>query len=267
MITLEQVLSSQSKLLEGARVKIVRHKDSREAYRDVIKDRAALLEYQKTQGREIFKGCDYIVSFIGLERSRSLMFGVFKVGACSWDGEDYHYDLTPVAEFDDLADRLVIDWGRNAISWHQWHHLQQKEVLEILPRGFIGSFPGLLDFVLDFDELKTLIEHPSANYDWYHHLSAVNGVYMILDTSSGNQYVGSAYGKEGIWQRWSDYSRNHTGGNKELMALIDRDPSYYRNFRISILQTLPSNVLQQDTVRIERLYMKKFGSRVHGLNS
>jgi len=38
MITLQQVLSSQSNILENARVKLVRHQDSRQQYRDVIKD-------------------------------------------------------------------------------------------------------------------------------------------------------------------------------------------------------------------------------------
>ncbi len=34
-------------------------------------------------------------------------------------------------------------------------------------------------------------------------VSSVNGVYLILDTRTGNQYIGSAYGNDGIWQKWS----------------------------------------------------------------
>lgn len=267
MITLQQILKSQSDILNGARVKMVRHKDHRKEYRDVFKDREALLHYQKIQGKEVFKGCDYIISFIGLERGRSMMLGVFKVGACTKPDHNYFYELDPVPDFDELVDRLIIDWGNNAIAWHQWYDDKQaKEVVEIVPRGYMGEFPGLLQFVLEFNELRTLMDHPDANYEWYHHLSAVNGVYMILDTKTGQQYIGSAYGKEGIWQRWKSYSQSHTGGNKELKALIEQDPEYYRNFHFSILQTLPSNVTQDEIVKIEKLYKQKFGSRVHGLN-
>ncbi len=159
----------------------------------------------------------------------------------------------------------MIDWGSSALAWHQWFN-QPKEVVEILPRGTLGSFPGLLDFVLDFEELQKLIANPEANADWKHHLAAINGVYMILDTLTGQQYIGSAYGGEGIWQRWSDYARTGTGGNRELIRLLENDPHYARHFRFSLLQSLPSNITPREIIRIEGLYKEKFGSRAYGLN-
>lgn len=266
MITLQQILNTQSDILENAKVKIVRHKDNRAGYRHITKDREALLEYQKEQGSDIFKGCDYIVSFIGGERKRAVFLGVFKVGPhVERDGKIY-YELEQISEFSDLVDRLVIDWGNNAIAWHQWYHKQPKEVIEILPSGHVGNFPGLLQFVLDYSELKTLTANPDSNYEWYHHLSAVNGVYLILDTLTGVQYVGSANGEKGIWQRWCDYAKTKTGDNKLLKKLHENDPDYCRHFRFSILQTLPSNITQAEIVKIESLYKEKLGSRVHGLN-
>jgi len=267
MITLHDVLNTQSSILENAKVKLVRHKDSRVEYRDIIKDKEGLLEYQRVQPKDVFKGCDYIISFIGMERKRSVLFGVFKVnGSVVKDGQ-YEYELEPIDDFDELVDRLVIDWGSNAIAWHQWYDKQEKEVVEILPQGYIGNFPGLIDFALEFDELKKLIDNPDANHDWRNQLCAVNGIYMILDTNTGQQYVGSANGKNGIWQRWSEYAANYTGGNKELVSLIKSDPHYYRHFRYSILQTLPSNITQREIIAIENLYKKKLGSKAHGLNS
>lgn len=266
MITLEQILSSQSDLLAGAQVKLIRHKDSREEYREAMKDRQGLLAYQKLQGRDIFKGCDYIISFVGLERRRSVLFGVFKVNSCRMVDGNYEYDLEPINEFDDFSDRLVIDWGNNTRGWHQWYHKQSKEVIELLPTDYIGTFPGLLDFVLEFDELRKLIKSPEANYEWQRHLSAVNGIYMILDTKTGQQYVGSAYGGQGIWQRWANYTFNGTGGNKELIALHESDQNYHRHFRFSVLQSLPSNITADEVIAIERRYKEKLGSRVHGLN-
>lgn len=83
---------------------------------------------------------------------------------------------------------------------------------------------------------------------------------------TGQQYIGSAYGGEGIWQRWSYYANTGTGGNRELIRLLETDPHYARHFRFSLLQSLPSNITQREIVRIEELYKEKFGSRAHGLN-
>lgn len=268
MLTLKQLLDTQSTVLEGKRVKLVRHKDNRAQYREVVKDRKKLLAYQKEQGRDVFADCDYIVSFIGLERGRSLFFGVFKVLGGRFVRGHYVYDLEQVPDFNPLVDRLVIDWGASARAWLQWYHRQPKTVIEILPEGYIGNFPGLLDFVLEFDELETLIRNPEANHDWKHHLSAVNGVYLILDRKTGKQYVGSAYGDEGIWGRWKNYVATGHGHNKELKKLLAEDLAYHRrHFVYSILQTLPSNVSARESIEIEALYKRKLGVRVHGLNA
>lgn len=269
MITLQKILQAQSNILDDARVKIVRHQDNREEYRHIMKDRPALLEYQKIQGKDIFKDCDYIISFIGDERKRSRLIGVFKVGQGKKlnDGTFYYDVMEPVQEFEDLADRVVIDWGDNTRAWHQWYDRQSKEVIEILPKGYIGNFPGLLEIVLDFEDLQKMIKYPEANFEWRHRLSAVNGIYMILDNHTGMQYIGSAGGKEGIWQRWTNYAdTSGTGDNKELKALIEKDADYHRHFRFSILQTLPGNISGKEIIDIENLYKKKLGSKVHGLN-
>lgn len=265
MLALHTLLELYSDLFATSKVKLVRHKDSRVEYRDLLKSRDSLLEYQKEQGRNVFKECDYIVSFVGKEQRRSIFIGVFKVGAVSFDGQKFHYELEEMPGFEDLVDRMVIDWGDATLAWHQWYS-QRKEIVEILPKGYLGSFPGLLQFVLDFDELKRLIDNPEANADWRHHLSAVNGIYLILDHRSGQQYIGAAYGEEGIWGRWRDYARSLTGGNLEFIRLQESDPHFYRHFRYSVLQTLPSNVTSREVIAIETLYKEKLGSRAHGLN-
>lgn len=267
MITLQEILNSRSTLLKGKRIKLVHHMDHREQYRDIFKgkNRKKQLEYQREQGKPRFSDCDYIISFFGMERRRSLFFGVFKVTGCKiGKNKKYYYELEQIEDFDDLIDRLIIDWGKGALAWVQRD--RPKEVLEILPAGYIGSFPGLLDFVLEFDDLRKLINNPDANHDWKHHLSAVNGVYLILDSSTGKQYVGSAYGDKGIWGRWSSYAATSHGGNRELEKLIKADPTYCRHFRFSVLQTLPSNFSARESVEVENLYKQKLGSRVHGLN-
>lgn len=267
MLTLQGFLNSQTDLLVNTRVKLARHKDSREEYREMIKHRDGLLEYQREQGRPVFHDCDYVVSFIGGERRRSILFGIFKVGNFRMRKERYYYELQEINGLSYLYNRVVVDWGGSSRAWVQSYHRQTKEIIEILPSGYLGSFPGLLNFTLDFSELQKLMRNPEANVDWKHHLSAVNGIYLILDTSTGKQYIGSAYGQGGIWQRWSNYAASIHGGNKELSMLHENDAICHRHFLYSVLQPLPSNITQREIIQLESLYKKKLGSRAHGLNS
>ena len=268
MITLQEILNLKTDLFKTSRVKLVRHKDRRAEYRDLIKDREELLKYQQEQGKPIFHDCDYIISFIGQEQRKSILFGVFKVMGFTFDDQvrKYYYNLEQLTEFEYLANRVIIDWGNNAISWHQWYDKQIKEIIQILPQGYMGSFPGLLNFVLDFSELKILINNPDANQDWKSNLSSIDGIYLILDSKTGNQYIGSASGKEGIWQRWTDYATTVHGGNEKLKELVSEDPNCYKHFKYSILQSLPSNLTQKEVVAIENLYKEKLGTKGHGLN-
>lgn len=266
-LTIQELIGLKTNLFNSSKVKLVRHKDSRLEYRDVIKDRDKLIEYQKEQAKDIFKGVDYVISFIGLEKSKSLFFGIYKVEGVIKEKENkYVYDLTNLNICQDLIDRVVIDWGKGARNWHQWYEKNPKEVIEILPKGYIGNFPGLTNFYLSFDELKKLIHNPDANRDWKNHLSSVNGIYMILDKNTGSQYIGSASGKNGIWQRWSTYIENKHGGNKKLIELCNLSNNYYKNFQYTVLQSLPSNLSGKEVIKIETLYKEKFGSKAHGLN-
>ncbi len=265
MLTIQEILNLKTDIFKNSRVKLVRHKDNRAEYRELIKDRDGLLSYQKQQSKPVFHECDYIISFIGKERRRSILFGVFKVNGSVKRGGKYYYELEELTEFEYLSNRAVIDWGSNAIAWHQWYDKQPKEVIQILPKGYLGDFPGLLNFVLDFNELKRLTENPEANEDWKNHMSSVNGIYLILDNKKGNQYIGSANGKGGIWQRWQEYAQTIHGGNKKLIGLC-KTKNYQNNFHYSILQTLPSNITQKEIIKIENLYKEKLGTKAHGLN-
>lgn len=267
MITIQELITRETDVFKNARVQLVRHKDNRIEYRDVLKNRATLIEYQKEQRKEVFKNADYIVSFIGQERSKSLLFGFFKVNTVSKKNDKYYYDLEELNICEDLIDRVVIDWGKASLAWHQKYNENPKEVIEILPKGYLGYFPGLTNFVLDFQDLINLIENPDANRDWKTHLSSVNGIYMILDKLTGHQYIGSAYGGEGIWQRWENYSKTKHGGNQELIKLCDSDNDYHKNFQFTVLQSLPSNLSPEEVRKIEKLYKVKFGTKAHGLNN
>ncbi len=54
---------------------------------------------------------------------------------------------------------------------------------------------------------------------------------------TGKQYVGSAYGGDGIWHRWVRYAKDGHGGNKEIKDLLKvKGRKYPSNFQFSVLE-------------------------------
>ncbi len=268
MITLQELFKLRSNVFNDKNTKLIRHKDTRGIYdfKEIIKNREKLLEYQKEQSKDIFN-CDYVISFIGLDDMKALLFGVFQVNKESkvFKNDNFYYELIELDEFKDFNERVIIDWGKSGQAWHQWYD-NTKEIIEILPTGYIGEFPGYFDFVLDFAELEKIFKNRNSNKEWIVHLSSINGIYLILDTKTGDQYIGSANGKDGLLGRWEDYVKNKTGGNQRLIDLINKDANYHLNYRFSILQTLPSNITKREIDKIESIYKEKLGTRVFGLN-
>jgi hypothetical protein len=166
--------------------------------------------------------------------------------------------------FEHLEGRVVIDWGERA--WHQ--RATNKTVLEMLPAGYVlEPFHHYLQFTLTHPELVHLVEHQEAHKEWRARLSAVAGVYLILATTTGTQYVGSAYGAEGIWGRWLAYARAGHGGNALLSELIATDPAYPASFSYSVLEILPTSFARDEVLAHERRFKQKLGSRATGLNA
>jgi hypothetical protein len=263
------------------RIKLVRHLDQRLDLEEVRR-RGFFDLYQAYQANPVFTGCDFIVSFRGTNDSRALLYGVFEVRGvrksttvplppdCPFPQiyvpRGHFYELRRLQGFEDLEDRLVIDWGKSALSWHQW--LKKKSVTELLPAGRHHPFPGHLEFVLRHDELVRILKAPRANRDWHLSLGAVAGVYLITDATDGKQYVGSATGQEGILGRWREYAQTGHGGNALLKKLLDeKGAAHARHFQFTILATLPRGLSRMKALEQESLYKRKLGSRAFGLNS
>lgn len=239
--------------------------------------------YQSVQKKDKFKDSEYIVSFTDLEGVKSLLYGVFKINGVKdildlpdelavikepekWISGNYRqYEMERVDMLNDLEDRLVIDWGTSTIQWCQKD--LNKEIVEILPDGFLKPFPGYQDVLLSFEELAKVVSNPDANRQWKRMLSNVYGVYLILDKKTGKQYVGSAYGKEGLWGRWSNYVLTKHGNNKILIDLLEQSPEEYKNFQFSILDVLPNSILKESVTQKESRIKEKLGSIAFGLNA
>jgi len=263
--------------------KLVRHTD-RERYPVEELIRCGWLDlYQSYQDGLKFHHAKQIVSFSGLPGSSNACFyGVYKVlghrsgsqgetlSSCPWSHEwkrDYQffYDLQPDTRFADLRDRLIIDWGKGAINFVR--NLNDSPVLEILPSGRkLPPFGDYLEFSLTYSQLKDLFRNETAHRDWQRALSAVAGVYLILARTTGDQYVGSAAGKDGIWGRWRTYADTGHGDNDKLRELIASNSDYPEQFLYSVLHVLPKTLARIEVVKREMKYMVKLGTRTIGLN-
>ncbi|KQK26098.1 hypothetical protein AR438_10985 [Chryseobacterium aquaticum] len=265
MITIQELLYNRG-LDKNAVIKLVRHKDKRQDLYSLYKgNRPEFLAYQSSQSKDVFNGVDYIVSFIGEEGIFSRFIGVYKIISKEKFADDcFGYQMLEVTEqYDDLKERVIIRWS-NAISWHQYIK-NEMEVIEIKPGLHYKQFTDYFDFILNFDELKEIVNNQYS--DWKRVLSITKGIYLINDTITGKLYVGSAYGENGIWGRWSNYAlTNGHGNNKMLRALLNSDATYGRNFQFSILMLLPRTITADETIKKERLFKDKLGTNSFGLN-
>ena len=266
--TLNQLirLKNPELLDKDCRVKLVRHKGSRIDFTRLIEDRNELFDYQAEQAKPVFHDVDYIISFIGVEGTHSLLLGVFKINGFKMVEGKYAYDICEVDKISSFKDRLVIDWGKGAINWHQWLE-NDKPIVELLPQAYLPPFKSLESICISFSMLRSILNIKSKSNDWFVHLSSNKGIYLILDRLSGNHYIGKADGGEGIWGRWESYGSNGHGGNKALIELIKGDPDYMLNFQYSILQQFPKGVAEKEINTAESIWKKKLGSRVFGLNN
>lgn len=274
MITIQELLISRG-LSNTAKIKMVRHKDQRydifEMYRT---NKPEFERYQSAQSEPKYKGAEYLVSFVGEDNNRARLVGVYKIIAeLPMDEEhrtdpldNYYYQMEEMPGFEDLVERVVVKWS-NAIAWVQWFK-NEMEVIEISPSLSYRRFKDYMDFVLSYAELKEIIGDPNNYSDWKKMLSAVYGVYVICDNKTGQLYIGSAYGDEGIWGRWSEYVK--TGGhgnNKSLKDLIDNDANYAMNFTFSLLVVMSKSSTKEAVIAKEQIFKQKFGTMIHGLNN
>ena len=239
--------------------------------------------YQSHHPDNIFKNCDQVVSFLGQPGTRASFIGVWKIKAINenriykaptdfpypemFSKPSYQFEMEEILGFEELRDRVIIDWGLSTRSWHQWLTREKdKTVVEILPKGYAGDFPGYLEVMLTFSDLSKIIQHPDAHRTWHAMLKASAGIYLIT-TDTGTQYVGSAYGEQGFLGRWKTYVETKHGGNKQLKELVANQPDCVNGFQFSILRTLPIGTPAEEVIAAEGTVKKQLGTRAFGLNS
>ncbi|MFR9543379.1 MAG: GIY-YIG nuclease family protein [Rikenellaceae bacterium] len=229
------------------------------------------IKYQNTQLSSNFKGVNYIVSFIAESGKRARFVGVYKLDGepitipDTLDGKSKsYYNFVEIDILGDLKERIIIDWV-HARGWHEWMKNKKEIVLIGDPLGDL-PFPGYMDFTLSRQELERVFEFEYK--EWKNALTAVNCIYLITDTNTGQYYVGSTYNTDGIWGRWKSYNESIHGNTKELKKLIkENGESYKINLQYTILEILPLNIIDNKAIERENLYKKKLNSKDLGLNA
>ena len=169
-------------------------------------------------------------------------------------------------------------FGRVVVKYRKTHQTQvvyaknvieELEVEQILPSIFDGiDFPGYDKVRLSYEQLSTIVNRHKM--DWIAALENQKAVYLITDKGSGKQYVGSAYGENGmLLQRWTNYVINGHGGNKLLSEIVtDLGFEYIKqNFQYSILENYNARVEKHVILKRESWWKETLGSRAFGLNA
>ncbi len=237
-------------------------------------------EWQECQTNKNF-GRNYILSLIYYDRDIWMFGGIYKVLPIKplpierdngWKGWKYQTEL---------ADKATEYIGRAFFKFKKEFRASYP-VLELDPKAGepIAKMPlshildkrvAITDF-LGFDQVnidyKTLKHIVSDNIlSWKSALSNVKGIYLIVDTLTGKQYVGSAYGDECIWQRWSNYAKDGHGGNVELKELLKFNGENYKlNFKYSILEVCNMNLGNEYIIERETHWKEVLLTRQFGLN-
>jgi hypothetical protein len=294
-LTLKDLIKLEGLEYENLKFRIVRHKMNRKGWEDfdnlIRFDNEMLSAFAGSQERLVYKDADIILTFVALPGTKALFrtahinhgqisFNQYKKYYKGYKPflnyrknnsreEDilddfYFYKLEDSNLLESYKNRLVIEWGKSTVSWVQ--SSIEKEVTEVYPKGFVSLFPGWDKVHLSHKELTEIINNPNGNKDWYEYLSRHSGVYVIFDSSTGNQYVGSASGGKGIWSRWEGYVKTGHNGNKGLKALAKNNQDFANNFTYSLHHVFPKTVSKNDVLYYESLLKNKLGSRAFGLN-
>ena len=245
--------------------------------------------YQQTQGPIVEKALqkvNYLASFIGRKPGKALFVGLFKMNgstemtyeACvqlplslelkslGMGGAKPGEEPASIRWFDLVLDeafypewkgRLVVKWPTPDRSWWRRAHKNEMPILAIHENSVLeDAMPAWNALLLTWEQLKIM---PTR---WESEIKRWRGIYYIFDESDGKGYVGSAYGIENIYGRWtSAYAVTGHGGNKLLKG---RDPV---NFHFSVLQLVAHDTESVDVIRLEKTWKDRLHTRSpFGLN-
>ena len=238
-------------------------------------------EWQAHQSNKNFNR-EYVISLIYYDKNIWLFAGVYKVNnknpqpishAGSRNG--WRYDLSLTDNQKDMIGRVFVYFKKEFRASYPCLELEAKNgtnpanicVSSILDkRVTINDFNGFDNVNISYQTLKYITDNNIPS--WKSALSNVKGVYLIVDTLTGKQYIGSAYGENCIWQRWTEYAKNGHGGNIEIKKVLNNYGTEYKNnYKYSILEVCNMNLGNEYIIKRETYWKEVLLTRIFGMNS
>ena len=267
--------------IDSSEVLLIRH-GSNSPEGKVFLRTGLIKEWTQCQREDFGNGFKYWMVFLSCGGTLSRFYGLYEFVANSpnlpesmpegfpmpqwYDGKGVVHELKEINLFDEYKGRLIIDWGKGVVRWYQ-NGKNEKTIAAILDADSSKKkFPGYENVLLSFNDMQEMINNPISYSEWHTALSAVNGVYLIVNIKNGDRYVGSAYGINGILGRWSTYANDPSGGNKLMKEVLEESPDEYLNFQYAILQILPQTCTADEVIKTESLWKDKLLTREFGLN-
>jgi len=229
-------------------------------------------EWQEGQAKKNFEK-NYILSLIYINKNEWLFAGIYQ----SLDVKEvpkengkitYKYKTKLLENGKEFIGKLVVSFEKDFRASYLLlkNHINDLLLCEIKKTEYrFDLFPGFSNVHIAFDLLKEIINNNESS--WQSALSNVKGIYLISDKSNGKLYVGSAYGENAFWQRWSAYMENGHGGNKKLKAIIAKNGiKYCENFTFSILEICNMNTMDEEIIKKEAFWKERLLTREYGYN-
>jgi len=235
--------------------------------------RGRFKEWQEYQNNKNFER-DYIVSLVYYRPTEWIFAGVYKRIDVQkhYDSaqkkEYYRYTTELLDTRKDLIARLIFSFPKEFRQSYVYleNFYEQFSVKAILPRPYrVEPFPGYENVILSFEKLKEIILSEDAS--WKTALSNSKGVYLITDRKNGRHYVGSAYGEDAFWNRWQAYSDTGHGENVELIEVLEKKGTHYKeHFQFSILEIRSRITDDEEIIKREKHWKNALGTREFGYN-
>lgn len=225
-----------------------------------------------------FVNGEVVFCFIPYDVEDWLLVNVFKVLDDSKQLVEADDEVT--SDYKQYLGRLIITWkDRNTrnVRMKSIENIEKLTVRTILEQPYDKialKFPGYKNVTVSYSELKNKLQNST---EWQSYLKARKGIYLITDTNNGKLYVGSAYGKDGVFGRWKTYMEsgfdkneleNGKYPNKKFQEIVKdkkKGIAYIqKNFHYTLLETFTDEISDEDIINREswwkeRLLTKEFG--------
>lgn len=235
-------------------------------------------EWQEQQTNKNFNR-QYVISLIYYSKNIWMFGGVYEIEQNpkpitkeSWTGWKYNSKLLNIEQ--DMIGRTFFYYKKEFRNSYPGLDLQSQSemnpsemyISHILDKKVsLTDFPGFDQVNINYETLKLIVDDNIQS--WKSVLSNVKGIYLIVDTITGKQYVGSAYGDDCIWHRWANYADNGHGGNKQLKELLSINGTNYKyNFKYSVLEVCNMSLGNEYIISRENHWKEVLMTRQFGLN-